>query len=179
MKLKGNIESLQVVGSLDCWGSEAEYVRNGLDLIKFQENFEFMLDETDIILNINSAMTALTVPSMPDLVRRINQWSRKRIVYWSMMKAGDNIRDYLNPTIFGKAILGLGINESIQIFDTQGDKIKEIYLRNLKGIAKQCEETEPDVKSQQKLAIYLDELDRRRGTDWRKTFPTIASLYKL
>jgi len=178
LKINGHINSLQVVGSLDCWGPEAEYVRNGLDLKKFQENFEFMLNETDIILNINSAMTALTIPSMPDLVRQINQWSKKRTVYWSMMKAGDAGRPYLNPTIFGKDILDLGINESIKLFDTQKDNIKEIYLRNLKGIANECASTVPDLKSQQRLAIYLDELDRRRGTDWRGTFPTIADLYK-
>jgi MoaA/NifB/PqqE/SkfB family radical SAM enzyme len=179
LKTKGHIQSLQVVGSLDCWGPEAEYVRNGLDLKKFQENFEFMLNETDIILNINSAMTALTIPSMPNLVRQINQWSKKRTVYWSMMKAGDAGRSYFNPTIFGKDILDLGINESIQLFDTQKDNIKEIYLRNLKGIANECEKTTPDLEQQNLLKIYLDELDRRRGTDWRKTFPTIAKLYKL
>lgn len=178
LKTKGHIQSLQVVGSLDCWGPEAEYVRNGLDLKKFKDNFEFMLNETDIVLNINSAMTALTVPSMPALVKQINQWSKKRTVYWSMMKAGDAGRSYLNPTIFGKDILDLGINQSIEIFNTQGDRIKEIYLRNLKGIAKECENTAPDLISQQRLEKYLDELDRRRNTDWRTTFPTIAALYK-
>ena len=178
LKINGHIDSLQVVGSLDCWGPEAEYVRNGVNLKRFQENFEFMLNETDIILNINSAMTALTVPSMPDLVRRINEWSKKRIVYWSMMKAGDAGRPYLNPTIFGKEILDIGINESISLFDTQKDKIKEIYLRNLKGIANECKETAPDLVQQNLLKIYLDELDRRRNTDWRKTFPTINKLYK-
>jgi hypothetical protein len=179
LKLKGHIQSLQVVGSLDCWGPQAEYVRNGLDLKKFQENFEFMLNETKIILNINSAMTALTIPSMPALVRQINEWSKKRIVYWSMMKAGDAGRLYLNPTIFGKDILDLGINQSIELFDTQKDNIKEIYLRNLKGIAQECKKTTPDPLQQNLLKVYLDELDRRRGTDWRKTFPTIANLYKL
>jgi hypothetical protein len=84
----------------------------------------------------------------------------------------------LNPTIFGKDILDLGINESIEIFDTQGDKIKEIYLRNLKGIARECEMSKPDLNLQKKLKIYLEELDRRRRTDWQKTFPTIAKLYK-
>lgn len=179
LKLNGHIQSLQIVGSLDCWGPEAEYVRNGLDLKKFQENFEFMLNETKIILNINSAMTILTIPSLPALVTQINQWSKKRTVYWSMMKAGDAGRPYLNPTIFGKDILDLGINQSIELFDTQKDNIKEIYLRNLKGIAQECKETTSDPLQQNLLKVYLDELDRRRGTDWRKTFPTIANLYKL
>ena len=178
LKTNGHIAALQVVGSIDCWGAEAEYVRSGLDLKKFIENFEFMLNETKIILNINSAMTTLTVPTMPTLVKKINEWSKKRTVYWSMMKAGDAGRPYLNPTIFGKDILDLGINESIEIFDTQGDKIKEIYLRNLKGIARECEMSKPDLNLQKKLKIYLEELDRRRRTDWQKTFPTIANLYQ-
>jgi MoaA/NifB/PqqE/SkfB family radical SAM enzyme len=179
LKTNGHIASLQVVGSIDCWGAEAEYVRNGLDLNKFVENFEFMLNETKIILNINSAMTALTIPSMPALVKKINEWSKKRIVYWSMMKAGDAGRPWLNPNIFGKNILDLGINESIKLFDTQSDKIKETYLRNLKGIAKECKMTEPNLFQQKLLRIYIEELDRRRGTDWKKTFPTIANLYQL
>jgi hypothetical protein len=29
---KNKLNNLQVVGSLDCWGPQAEYVRNGLDL---------------------------------------------------------------------------------------------------------------------------------------------------
>jgi len=177
LKVDGHIESLQVVGSLDCWGDGAKYLRNGLELEKFIENFEFMLDETKIILNVNSALTALTVPYMPALVDKINSWSKKRKVYWSMMKAGDAGRPYLNPTIFGKDILDLGLNESIQKFNTDGDAIKKIWLENLKGIAKECEMTKPNLLQQRLLSIYLNELDRRRETSWREVFPTIAKLY--
>ena len=43
-----------------------------------------------------------------------------------MMKAGDAGRPYLNPTIFGKDILDLGINQSIELFVTEKDNIKFI-----------------------------------------------------
>ena len=173
---KNKLNNLQVVGSLDCWGPQAEYVRNGLDLKKYTSNFEFMLDQTKITLSVNSALMPLTVPTMPDLVVKVNEWSKKRKVYWSMMKAGDAGRPYLNPTIFGDKILDLGINQSIEMFDTQSDPIKIGYLNNLKGIAQECKKTVPNLQTQKLLKIYLKEMDRRRNTNYELLFPSIASL---
>ena len=125
------INHLQVAGSLDCWGPQAEYVRNGLDLVKFTDNFEFILNKTKITPSINSAMTALTIPTLPDLIERVNKWSKTREVYWSGMKAGDSHRLFLHPTIFGEKILPLGLQRAIDIFETNGDKIKSLQLENL------------------------------------------------
>jgi hypothetical protein len=173
---KGTLHNLQVVGSLDCWGPQAEYVRNGLDLKKYVSNFEFILNKTKITPSINSALMALTIPTLPDLIKQMNTWSKIREVYWSGMKAGDARRPYLNPTIFGNAILPLGINEAIEIYESNGDPIKEAQLNNLTGIRKECENTEADLLQQKLLKTYLKELDRRRGTDYRKLFPTIENL---
>jgi len=171
------IFNLQVVGSLDCWGPQAEYVRNGLDLNKFESNFEFILKETKITPSINSAITALTVPTLPDLIRKINKWSNTyRPVYWSGMKAGDGGRPYLNPTIFGKDILPLGLSEAMNLFDTQGDRIKESQLSNLQGIVKECANTPPSKTLMNLLKVYVKELDRRRGTNYQTLFPEIAHL---
>lgn len=175
---QGKLHNLQVVGSLDCWGAQAEYVRNGLDLKKYTENFEYILQHTKITPSINSALMSLTIPTLPDLIRQMNTWSRIREVYWSGMKAGDAGRPYLNPTIFGDAILPLGIDRAIDVYETNGDIIKEAQLNNLKGIRTECEKTEPDRLQQKLLRVYLKELDRRRGTDYTKLFPTIDKLLK-
>lgn len=171
------LDNLQVVGSLDCWGPQAEYVRNGLDLNKYVDNMEFILNKTKITASINSAMTALTIPTLPDLIVQVNKWSSIREVYWSGMKAGDAGRPYLNPTIFGKKILPLGIDKAIEVYETNGDVIKEAQLNNLKGIRTECENTEPDLLQQKLLKIYIKELDRRRNTDYTKLFPTIEKLF--
>jgi len=175
---QGKLDNLQVVGSLDCWGPQAEYVRNGLDLKKYVANFEFILNKTNITPSINSALMALTIPTLPDLIKQMNTWSKTREVYWSGMKAGDAGRPYLNPTIFGKDILPLGIDKAIDIFETNGDVVKQAQLNNLKGIRTECANTEPDPQQQRLLKTYLKELDRRRGTDHRKLFPTIEDLFK-
>jgi len=169
--------NLQVVGSLDCWGPQAEYVRNGLDLKKFTSNFEFILQETKITPSINSAVTTLTIPTLPDLIDRINTWSANhRQVYWSGMKAGDGRRQYLNPTIFGKEILPLGLTQARRIFQTNGDKIKESQLKNLAGIEQECQNSKPEPLMQRLLEVYIKELDRRRGTDFATLFPDVVKL---
>jgi hypothetical protein len=173
---RGKLDNLQVVGSLDCWGPQAEYVRNGLDLNKYVDNMEFILHKTKITPSINSAMMALTIPTLPDLIVQLNKWSKVREVYWSGMKAGDAGRPYLNPTIFGEDILPLGIDKAIEVYETNGDVIKEAQLNNLKGIRTECANTEPDLLQQKLLKLYLKELDRRRNTDYTKLFPTIDKL---
>jgi hypothetical protein len=166
-----------VVGSLDCWGAPAEYLRNGLKLDLYEKNFTWMLENTDTTISVNCALTALTIPTLPDLVKKINEWSRIKPVYFSMMKAGDNIRQYLQPMIFGKDILSLGFNQAMEIFEDNNDSIKRNYHQYHLGIGKEIASTEPNLMEQKKLYMYLCELDRRRNTSWRETFPTIAELY--
>jgi hypothetical protein len=175
---QGKLNNLQVVGSLDCWGPQAEYVRNGLDLKKYMENFEFILNKTRITPSINSALMALTIPTLPDLIKQMNTWSKIREVYWSGMKAGDHMRPYLNPTIFGKDIVPLGLQKAVDIFETHGDAIKEAQLNNLIGIKTECEKSAPNLWDQKMLRVYVEELDRRRGLDYKKLFPEIATLLK-
>ena len=175
------LDKLQIVGSLDSWGAEAEYVRNGLDLKLFQKNFEYILNESSTLQNINSALTVTAVPGMPILVDKINEWSKIRPVYWSMMKASTynyGPRPYLYPGIFGRKVNDIGLKEAIEKFDVNSyghiDSVKENYKNYMNGIINEFENREPDPFRQKQFKIYLTELDRRRGTDYKKTFPTIA-----
>ena len=51
--LEGRLDKLQIVGSCDAWGPPGEYVRFGLDLKVFQKNFEYILNETEILYYIS------------------------------------------------------------------------------------------------------------------------------
>lgn len=175
------LDKLQIVGSLDSWGAEAEYVRNGLDLKLFQKNFEYILNESNTLQNINSALTVTAVPGMPVLVDKINGWSKIRPVYWSMMKASTynyGPRPYLYPGIFGRKVNDIGLKEAVEKFDINSnghiDSVKANHKNYMNGIINEFENREPDLFRQKQFKIYLTELDRRRGTDYKKTFPTIA-----
>ena len=175
ISVTSNLNQINIIGSLDCWGEQAEYVRNGLNLEWFETNFEYMLHNTNFVLNINSALDSLTVNTMPKLVEKINEWNKVRTVYWSMMKTGG--RDFLHPTIFGSKLMDMGFQKVLDLFaeDLQDiDKLK--YLEYFKGIGEEIKSSTPSAQKQKKLKIYLEELDRRRNTDYKKTFPVLASM---
>lgn len=176
IKETSKLNQIQLVGSIDCWGKPAEYIRNGLDLELFVKNFEYVLHNTDFILSINSALGPLSIPTMSELVQQINHWSKTRTVYWSLMKTGG--KDYLHPTIFGDQLLNMGFQQAIDEFNDFGDPDKANYKDYFKGIAMEISQSKPNIDHQISLKTYLTELDRRRGTDYTKTFPTIAELLK-
>lgn len=177
VKQAANLHQINIIGSLDCWGAAAEYVRSGLDLALFEQNFLYLLDNTDFVLNINSALTPLTVGTLPALVEKINLWSKTRLVYWTLMKTSG--RSYLHPTIFGDAFLSMGYQQSVDLFDPIGDPEKTKYKEYFNGILDEIKNSKPDLVRQEQLKIYLTELDRRRGTDYKSTFPWLNQYLDL
>lgn len=179
---ENRLDKVNVIGSLDCWGQEAEYVRYGMNLDLFVKNFEWMLDNTGFTNNINSAFSLLAAQSMPQLAQKINEWSRqKKQVYWSMMKCNQREippKPYLYPGIFGSRVLDLGLRKAVEIFDPMAagykDSVKFQYKSYMQGIVQEMSQAENNLLRQRQFKIYFEELDRRRGTDYKKIFPTVA-----
>ena len=48
----------------------------------------------------------------------------------------------------------------------------------MQGIMQEFDKREPSQLRQKQLKIYLNELDRRRGTDWKKIYPQMWELVK-
>lgn len=99
-----------------------------------------------------------------------------------MMKANQHEiepRAYLYPGIFGNKVNDWGLREAVELFDTKTrgfeDSVKQNYKIYMNGIIKEFEKREPNPLRQKQLKIYLDELDRRRNTDWKKIYPQILN----
>jgi len=182
LQKSGRLDKIQIVFSCDGFGPEGEYVRTGLDLKLALRNFEHILHRTDIQQSINSALTLTAVPGMPAMVKYINECSAIKPIYWSMMKANQydvGPKPYLYPGIFGKKINDWGLTEAIDLFDTKShgydDSVKVQYKEYMNGIISEFEKREPDLLRQKQFKIYLNELDRRRGTDWKKIYPQVLA----
>ena len=48
----------------------------------------------------------------------------------------------------------------------------------MQGIMKEFEERDPMPQRQKQFKIYLDELDRRRSTNWATIYPQIFDIVK-
>ena len=181
----GRLDKIQIFFSCDAFGPEGEYVRTGLDLKVAVKNFEHILHNTKIEQGINSALTVTAAPGMPDMVRYINDCNKIKPIYWSMMKANQHElfpRPYMYPGIFGSKINDWGLREAVELFDTNShgfpDSVKTNYKTYMQGIMKEFDQREPMLLRQKQFKIYLNELDRRRGTDWTKVYPQMWELVK-
>jgi len=179
------LDKIQIFFSCDALGDEGEYVRTGLDLELAIKNFEYILHHSQIEQGINSALTVTAVPGMPALAKYINDCSKIKPIYWSMTKAAnrdDPHRPYLYPGIFGPIINDWGLREAVDIFDVNSygspDSVKVNYKNFMQGNIKEFDSVKTDIKRMRQFRTYLNELDRRRGTDWKKIYPQMWDLVK-
>ena len=167
----GNIRCFDLTASIDCWGPEAEYARSGLNLEKFEQRLAWAAEQDDWLrLNVNQTVTALTVKAMPGLIEKIIQYSKhKHIGHYFQFYTGPQM--FQHPNIFGYSMWEKDFETILKLMPTDTENQREAIPRMV-GLQKYLQVFKThnwaDVK---KLHIYLDELDRRRGTDWRSVFP--------
>jgi pyruvate-formate lyase-activating enzyme len=172
MVQSGALKRLQITGSLDAWGPQEEYVRWGLDLEEWQENWEYLLDKDWIVMCMNTAISALTIKTLPDLVERINGWNSRRgpwnpisFSFMSVMTPPEMV-----PDIFGSGVFDADF-ERVLAAMPQDKPGSASAIEHMQGIMRQIQAGPRDVSRINDLVVYLTEIDRRRGTNWQKLFP--------
>jgi hypothetical protein len=173
---KNAIYKLGITASLDCWGTEAEYVRSGLDLAIWTKNFEFLLDKSWIHLAIHSCMCSLTIKTLPELIRKINQWNDIRAPLdpidhsFDLVLGNRNNLIAMHPKYFEKNVFRHDFIEILSTMPSQTDRQKNAKS-HMKGLLDLIENHPADLEKISMLKQYLDEIDRRRGTNWHIIFP--------
>jgi len=160
------IKRFDLTASIDCWGTEQEYIRHGLALAQWRENFEFLVKEKWITLNINQVISALSIPTMKDLIVYINEFRQQREIGHYLISVNDP--SYLNPDIFGD-FFEPEFEQLFAVLPTETWQQQEI-AKYMQGVRMQIASSKKNLADLKKLRQYLDEIDRRRNLDWRKTF---------
>jgi len=168
------IKRIDITCSIDSWGEQQEYVRWGINLKEWEENFKLLLRNKWIYLNINQTISALTIKTMPDLLVKLTEWRKDRpIGHWfSGVTPGPS---YLKNEIFDKSEFAAEVEHILSLMptDSKEDKVAHEYM---KGILSNTQYNGEEIKN---LIIFLNEKDRRRNTDWRKTFPWLTKYEDL
>jgi organic radical activating enzyme len=156
---KKKLKRLDIVCSIDCWGPQQEYVRSGLNLETWEENFNYLLAQKWITLHIHSVVSALTIKTLPELLKKIKQWQKQK-----------NITLNFNKLTYPPH-MSLENFDSKEFIDDFNSIAELIDYREVKAIKLISEKSCFNKEEVLKLITYLDELDRRRGTNWTKIFP--------
>jgi hypothetical protein len=173
-ELAKTVKEVRFVASVDCWGPASEYIRNGMDLATFEENMNYLVYECpEIIPTMNWTVSSLSIPYIPDLIRKVIEWNKARTV-------GVNYNKCIDPTYYDPHIMPKGtytkyieeileLNKIMYVYDT----ISPIYTE---GIFNEIENSPAIPHQIEKLKRELDKLDSRRGTNWRETFPWLVNI---
>jgi MoaA/NifB/PqqE/SkfB family radical SAM enzyme len=164
------LRQFEITASLDCWGAPQEYVRYPLNLSSWKENFEYLLSQSWINLIVSSTVTPLTVKTLPELLEQVNQWNQTRTVHHYQNSV--NGPSYMFIDMFGDIFVD-DFNRALALKteDTPEQRSSKKYLQ---GIAQQSASQGPNVPEITKLFNFLNEMDRRRNTDWATVFPWLV-----
>jgi organic radical activating enzyme len=165
------IREFEITASLDCWGPEQEYVRFPLNLQQWENNFNFILAQDFINLIVSSTVTPLTVKTLPTLLEKIQQWNKIRPVHHYQNSV--NGPSYFMIDIFGDIFVE-DFKRAIDLKPNSTPEQKQ-SREYLKGIAQQSAGSGTNPVEVKKLFVFLNEMDRRRNTSWRSTFPWLVN----
>jgi organic radical activating enzyme len=170
------LKRIDITCSIDCFGPQQEYVRWGLDLVQWKENFESLLENKWLYININQTISPLTIKTMPELLIQLKQWKQKRqLGHWfGGVSPGPS---YLMPDIFGDAEFSQDAEIILQLMSTKTEEDRNA-VEYMKGIFSQILSAKLNRQEIAKLIVYLDEKDRRRGTNWETLFPWLIGYRK-
>lgn len=170
LQAAGNIRVFDLTCSIDCWGAEQEFVRHGLDLNKFEERFAWACEQSEswLRVNVNQTITNMTVRTMPELIEKVDYYSQHRHVgHYFQFLTGQH---YLHPEIFPYEFWAKDFDRIMSAMPQRTDNQREAIPR-MQGLQKQLQQaTQYNYYEIGQLHTYLDELDRRRGTNWRELF---------
>ena len=166
------LKRFDLTASIDCFGSEQEYVRYGLDLTQWRKNFEYVASQKWITLNINQTLSGLTIKTTPLLLQFVNTLRANREIghYFSTTVM---THECLHPEIFGSNFFD---NDFKAILDNMPDNTwqQKEARKYMQGIQSQLNSKSRDQKKINQLTVLLDETDRRRNLNWQTTFPWLA-----
>ncbi|MEK6580612.1 MAG: twitch domain-containing radical SAM protein, partial [Bdellovibrionota bacterium] len=168
----GKLKGVNVTASLDGWGPEAEFTRSGLDLDLWEKNFTYLLRQRWINMSVNIAINPLTIKTLPELIRKIKEWRKTRPVAMSFMTVA--YPSEMDIDIFGPGVFDEDFKKILDEMPTE-NQYDHNYKNYMHGISLQVASAKRKPLELYKLRIFLDEIDRRRGTNWRTLFPWLET----
>jgi hypothetical protein len=149
-----------------------------LSLSRWEENFEYLISQDWIVLNINSAINTLSIKTMPKLMQKLNEWRKKRTIYQNFMTVQGT--SPLNPEFMGPGVYEADFDSIINSMKETAklDPWYESFVDYMVGIKKQVTTANTNLMRQHELYHLLNELDRRRGTEWQKIYPWLIDYFR-
>ena len=193
---ENRVKEVIIFTSIDTWGEQAEYIRNGMDTNKFWDNVnKILLKLPKVTITIMSTYNILSPFNYNKLIKNVYDIKREHTNlerYWqhpilldtsylrypkhqSVRLLGDEHKKLILNNAEEALYLGVPVFDNVHMGMTQVEtqKIKRIYDWSLS-------ETDENnlIEDRKDFVKFVDEHDKRRGTNFIKTFPELEEFYK-
>lgn len=183
VNIRENVNGINLFTSVDTYGRQAEYIRYGLDYDKFMANADQYLSETKLSLTYMITVNNLSLPGTKKLFEHIlkqkNKYGSKRVkIDTPYLRYPQFLGIDLLPKSYKKywnsAIMFAKDNES----NAAGfSSIELSKMQRLTPIISSALDTAITRMHKRDFSKYVDEYDKRRGTNFFVTFPELLDFY--
>lgn len=197
---ENRVKDIVVYTSVDGWGEQAEYGRHGLQFNRFWDNINKVLSKCPTVtLGVMSTYNALSVPSYHKLIYGVHQLKEEYVSLdraWSTAAALDAsylrnprhqtvqiLPQSLAPIVKEQAVLASYL-QNVYLLGPNKDKVAYGYTQMEIPKIERIYDWMVSPQDEKQLQVnrrnfynFFAEHDRRRGTDFCKTFPEYEEFY--
>jgi hypothetical protein len=174
--------------SLDSWGNQAEYIRNGLDFDALYSNItDYLRNSQKHSLTFIITFNVLSYTGFVEYIKNIHKLRQeyntdRQLIWFDIPMLSDPM--WMNPKLMPelveeleKSIKYMSANKETMFNRFKGFKDFEISkIQRLIDWVKTPAGFEQDT-SMKNFYLYFKEHDKRRNTDFLKTFPELENFW--
>lgn len=195
LKVNNKIRNFKLFTSMDTWGPRAEYIRTGLDLSIWEQNFHTYLTKTTSPITFMITFNIMSVTTFKSLLEKMLEWRKQ--YGWYEDKKEHRVRfdtPYLrDPLQYDMNLLPKQefmpyMKDSLKFMednvdDNASDKFTSVEYEKFKRVVDYMENTthtrEKLIEGRRDFYNWFNALDKRRDTSFVSTFPEMEDFYKL
>jgi pyruvate-formate lyase-activating enzyme len=188
--LKGLVKRIDVYTSLESTGAQAEYSRYGLDYKQWSRNISRVLHDTESSVSVMTTINVLSLPTTVEFIAHVMMLRKMYNITASNNRIPVSINYLRWPPHLSVKILPLELRkqeaeyilkncEAWLKYNHNGEA--RLYLEEWDQIKRFCdyltsEETATELRDD--FVKFINEYDKRRETDFTKTFPVYEEFWK-
>jgi len=182
------IKRFKLFTSLDTWGKPAEYIRTGLDLELWEQNFDTWMTKTDQPITFMVTFNVLSVTTFDQLLAKFLEWRKKyqtgkRRIRFDTPYLKEPIQYDMN--ILPKSFMSYMEQHLQFIKDNQDEndvnKFSNLEYEKFRRVVDYMRTTEYSIErleeGRKDFVIWFTEHDKRRGTNFAETFPELKDVF--
>jgi Radical SAM superfamily len=172
------IKGLEVYTSMDTWGPQAEYIRDGLDIERWEQTVRKISTTFNVPIRIMVTFGLMSIFNFKTFVHKVMQLRRAGVDIMF------NIARLVDPKQFDLRILpdsaDVYFDETNTLMNNLGDLIKSVEKETWKMVydfwkARNTSMTEQDREwRKSEFKKFIDEYDKRRDKNFKENFPELA-----